>query len=55
MKYRGATFSDNIEFYEPDVWRGQAADKKQGSAGEVTEIDTVLYGMHMPQDFAGQA
>ena len=44
--------SDNIEFYRPDVWRGQAADKKQGSAGEVTEIDTVLYGMHMPQDFA---
>jgi thymidylate synthase (FAD) len=31
--------SDNIEFYRPDVWRGQASDKKQGSAGEVTEID----------------
>ena len=25
--------SDNIEFYRPDVWRGQAADKKQGSEG----------------------
>ena len=27
--------SDNIEFYEPDVWRGKAEDKKQGSAGVV--------------------
>ena len=31
--------SDNIEFYEPDVWRGQAADKKQGSAGVVEDIN----------------
>ena len=31
--------SDNIEFYEPDVWRGQAADKKQGSVGEVKDIN----------------
>ena len=31
--------SDNIEFYEPDVWRGQAADKKQGSAGVVKDIN----------------
>ena len=31
--------SDNIEFYEPDVWRGQAADKKQGSAGEVKDVN----------------
>lgn len=31
--------SDNIEFYEPDVWRGQAADKKQGSAGEVEDVN----------------
>jgi thymidylate synthase (FAD) len=31
--------SDNIEFYEPDVWRGQAADKKQGSSGEVEDIN----------------
>ena len=27
--------SDNIEFYDPDVWRGLSADKKQGSEGEV--------------------
>ena len=27
--------SDNIEFYEPDVWRGKSADKKQGSEGVV--------------------
>ena len=27
---------DEPEFYVPDVWRGRSADKKQGSAGEVT-------------------
>ena len=27
--------TDDIEFYEPDVWRGAAKDKKQGSSGEV--------------------
>ena len=26
---------DEPEFYVPDVWRGKAADKKQGSEGEV--------------------
>ena len=26
---------DEPEFYAPDVWRGRAEDKKQGSAGEV--------------------
>ena len=26
---------DEPEFYEPDVWRGRSADKKQGSEGEV--------------------
>jgi thymidylate synthase (FAD) len=26
---------DKPEFYEPDVWRGRSADKKQGSAGVV--------------------
>ena len=26
---------DEPAFYEPDVWRGRSADKKQGSAGEV--------------------
>src|SRR6056297_3024019 len=25
--------TDDIEFYEPDVWRGAAEDKKQGSSG----------------------
>ena len=25
--------SDNIEFYQPEVWRGRSADKKQGSEG----------------------
>ena len=27
---------DEPEFYEPDVWRGRSADKKQGSEGSVT-------------------
>ena len=31
--------SDAPEFYHPDVWRGQAKDKKQGSAGEVQDIN----------------
>ena len=31
--------SDEPEFFEPDVWRGQAKDKKQGSAGEVQDIN----------------
>ena len=31
--------SDAPEFYHPDVWRGQAKDKKQGSAGGVQGIN----------------
>ena len=27
--------TENIEFYEPDEWRGRSADKKQGSEGVV--------------------
>ena len=47
--------SDNIEFYEPDVWRGQAADKKQGSAGEVDAIYSDNYGTpYFPNDFVGR-
>jgi len=30
--------TENIEFYEPDVWRGRADDKKQGSAGAVESV-----------------
>jgi len=29
---------DEPEFYEPDVWRGRSADKKQGSEGEIQHI-----------------
>jgi len=29
---------DEPEFYEPDVWRGRADDKKQGSAGAVEPV-----------------
>jgi thymidylate synthase (FAD) len=31
------------EFYEPDVWRGRAEDKKQGSEGEVISNANVFY------------
>ena len=31
------------EFYEPDVWRGRSADKKQGSEGEVISNANVFY------------
>jgi len=30
---------DEPEFYQPDVWRGRSADKKQGSEGVVDTID----------------
>ena len=30
--------TENIEFYVPDVWRGQSKDKKQGSEGEIQNI-----------------
>lgn len=32
------------EFYEPKVWRGRSADKKQGSEGEVQLSDDVKTG-----------
>jgi thymidylate synthase (FAD) len=44
--------SDNVEFYEPDEWRGQAEDKKQGSDGWVDAVDTVLYGWQTPQSLS---
>ena len=31
------------EFYDPDVWRGRAEDKKQGSEGEVISNANVFY------------
>ena len=34
---------DEPEFYEPDVWRGRAEDKKQGSEGEVISNANVFY------------
>ena len=34
---------DEPEFYEPDVWRGRSADKKQGSEGEI--ITSCVYDM----------
>ena len=32
--------SDNPEFYRPDKWRGRSADKKQGSEGFITQMET---------------
>ena len=31
---------DEPEFYEPDMWRGRSADKKQGSEGVIENIST---------------
>ena len=43
---------DEPEFYEPDVWRGRSADKKQGSEGVVK-----LYGVaeQIVDDYAAEA
>jgi thymidylate synthase (FAD) len=30
--------TENIEFYVPDIWRGQSKDKKQGSDGVIQDI-----------------
>ena len=30
---------DKPEFYEPEVWRGRSADKKQGSEGVITTLE----------------
>jgi len=34
-EYSRRYITDDIEFYVPDVWRGAAKDKKQGSSGSV--------------------
>jgi thymidylate synthase (FAD) len=35
----------DIEFYQPDVWRGRSEDKKQGSSGEAkTTTEHSIYG-----------
>lgn len=41
------------EFYTPDVWRGRAEDKKQGSEGEVSTNPTVVdgYNTYDPEDY----
>ena len=33
---------DDPEFYEPDVWRGRSADKKQGSSEESVYSEATL-------------
>ena len=37
-EYSRRYITDDIEFYEPDVWRGAAEDKKQGSKDEPAEL-----------------
>lgn len=34
---------DEPEFFTPDVWRGRAANKKQGSSDEVIPVDPAAY------------
>jgi thymidylate synthase (FAD) len=43
---------DEPEFYEPDVWRGRSADKKQGSDG-VVKLDGV--DEQIVDDYAAEA
>ena len=43
---------DNIEFYEPDVWRGRSSDKKQGSEG-VVELEGI--DISIVDDYADEA
>jgi len=34
---------DEPELYEPDVWRGRSADKKQGSSGVVEPLESFFH------------
>lgn len=38
------------EFYTPDVWRGRAEDKKQGSRGEIDQPCGRFFGWYGPVD-----
>ena len=42
--------TENIEFYEPDEWRGRSADKKQGSEG-VVDSKRVELSLHFVDDY----
>jgi len=47
-EYSRRYITEDIEFYEPDVWRGAAKDKKQGSSGEITTSCIVdKFGEHV--------
>jgi thymidylate synthase (FAD) len=47
---------DEPEFYQPEVWRGKSADKKQGSEGVVTTVEWSepdnSYDEYYPEDKA---
>lgn len=54
-EYSRRYITDDIEFYEPDVWRGAAKDKKQGSSGEITTSCIVdKFGEHVHPRFAAK-
>jgi thymidylate synthase (FAD) len=54
-EYSRRYITDDIEFYEPDVWRGAAEDKKQGSSGEITTSCVMdRYGEHTHPMFANR-
>lgn len=43
-------YIENLEFYRPDVWRGQPEDKKQGSEGEAdSQYHPFLYSEDVEQ------
>jgi len=42
-EYSRRYITEDVEFYQPDVWRGRSEDKKQGSFGEVTVKDFEKY------------
>ena len=41
---------DEPAFYEPDVWRGRSADKKQGSSGEISIEHSDFYVTDLGDD-----
>jgi len=43
--------TENIEFYQPDVWRGRSADKKQGSEG-VVDPKWVDWELHFSDEYS---
>jgi len=48
--------TDDVEFYEPDVWRKAAKNKKQGSSGEAVDFTPVLSNSGwLPHEYLNEA